>query len=57
MLSKDIFSISVLYGNGNQGFSYNLYYPKETKSITVGNKVFSVIDVNVEKIILRKIEI
>ena len=29
MISKDIFSISILYGTGNQGFSYNLYYQKD----------------------------
>ena len=57
MISRDIFSISVLYGTGNQGFSYNLYFQKETKSVTVGLEVFSVIDVNAENIILRKIEI
>jgi hypothetical protein len=57
MISKDIFSISVLFGSGNQGFSYNLYYQKETNSITVGLEVFTVVNVNAEKIILRKIEI
>jgi len=57
MISKDIFSIAILFGTGNQGFSYNLYYQKETKTITVDHEILSVIDVNVEKLILRKIEI
>jgi hypothetical protein len=57
MISKDIFSISILYGSGNQGFSYNLYYQKDTKSILVGSESFSVIEVNAKKLILRKIEI
>ncbi|KYK21318.1 hypothetical protein AYK21_04990 [Thermoplasmatales archaeon SG8-52-2] len=57
MISKEIFSVSILFGTGNQGFSYNLYYQKDTKSISVGSEIFSVIEVNAEKLILRKIEI
>jgi hypothetical protein len=57
MISKDVFSVSILFGNGNQGFSYNLYYQKDTKSISVGSENYSVIEVNEEKLILRKIEI
>jgi len=54
MVSKDIFSISILYGTGNQGFSYNLYYPKDTKSIKVGNDTFFIVNVSTDQLILRK---
>ena len=57
MILKDIFSIAILFGNGNQGFSYNLFYQKDTKSIDVGDVVYSIIEVNSEKLILRKVEI
>jgi hypothetical protein len=57
MISKDIFSISILFGTGNQGFSYNLYYEKDTKLIEVGNESFSIVEVDSNLLKLRKIEI
>lgn len=54
MISKDIFSITLLYGSGYQGYSYNLYYPKESKSIKIGNESFSIVNVNSDQLILRK---
>ena len=54
MISKDIFSVSVLFGSGNQGFSYNLYYPKETKSIKVGNDTFFIVNVSADQLTFRK---
>ncbi len=56
MISRDIFSVSVLYGTGNQGFSYNLYYQKDTKSIKVGNESLSIIEISTDHLILRKFE-
>ncbi len=54
MISKDIFSIVLLYGTGNQGFSYNLFYPKTLKAIKIDNESFYVVSVNEDKIVLRK---
>lgn len=54
MISKDIFSVSILYGTGNQGFSYNLYYSKDAKSIKVGNENFFIVNVTTEQLTLRK---
>lgn len=54
MISKDIFSIALLYGTGNQGFSYNFFYPKNLKAIKIDNESFYVVSVNEDKIVLRK---
>ena len=54
MISKDIFSITLLYGSGYQGYSYNLYYPKESKSIKIGDESLSIVNVNSDQLILRK---
>jgi len=54
MISKDIFSIALLYGTGNQGFSYNLFYPKNAKSIKVDNESFYVVSVSEDKLVIRK---
>lgn len=54
MISKDIFSITLLYGSGYQGYSYNLYYPKESKTIRIGNGSFSIVNVSANQLIIRK---
>jgi len=54
MISKDIFSVSVLFGSGNQGFSYNLYYSKDAKSIKVGNVTFFIVNVSADQLTFRK---
>ena len=56
MISKEIFSISIIYGTGHQGFSYSLFYQKDTKSINIGNEKFSIVEVSSDKLILRKFE-
>ena len=54
MISKDIFSITLLYGSGYQGYSYNLYYTKESKTIKIGNESLSIVNVSSNQLILRK---
>lgn len=54
MISKDIFSITLLYGSGYQGYSYNLYYPKESKTIKIGDESYSIVSVSSDKLIIRK---
>ena len=54
MPSKDVFSIVIQTGSGYQGYSYNLYYPKDAKTIKVGKESFSIINVTSEQITLRK---
>jgi hypothetical protein len=54
MISKDIFSVALLYGTGNQGFSYNLFYPKNTKTIKVDNDSYYVVSVSENQLVIRK---
>ena len=54
MPSKDVFSIVIQTGSGYQGYSYNLYYPKDTKTIKVGKESFSIINVTPERITFRR---
>lgn len=54
MISKDIFSIALIYGTGSQGFSYNLFYPKVAKSIKIDNESFYVVSVSEDKLVIRK---
>jgi hypothetical protein len=54
MISKETFSITVLYGSGYQGYSYILYFSKESKTIKVGKETFSIVSVNPDQLILRK---
>lgn len=54
MPSKDVFSIVLQSSSGYQGYSYNLYYPKDTKSIKLGKESISIINVTPEKLVLRK---
>ena len=54
MISKDTFSITVLYGSGYQGYSYNLFFSKESKTIKVGKETFSIVSVTADQLILRK---
>ena len=54
MPSKDVFSIVLQFSSGYKGYSYNLYYPKDTKSIKLGKESISIINVTSEKLILRK---
>jgi hypothetical protein len=54
MPSKDVFSIVLLSSSGYQGYSYHLYYPKDSKFIKVGKESFSIVDVSAEKLTLRK---
>ena len=54
MISKDIFSIALLYRTGNQGFSYNLFYPKNSKSIKIDNESFNLVSVSEVQLVLRK---
>jgi hypothetical protein len=54
MPSKDVFSIIIQTGSGYQGYSYNLFYPKDTKTIKIGKESFTVINVTSEQITLRK---
>lgn len=54
MISKDIFSITLLYGSGYQGCSYNLYYTKESKTIKIDNQSLSIVSVSSDQLILRR---
>jgi hypothetical protein len=54
MISKDIFSIALVYGTGNQGFSYNLFYPKGTKSIKIYDESFYIVSISEDKLVIRK---
>ncbi|KYK23804.1 hypothetical protein AYK24_00800 [Thermoplasmatales archaeon SG8-52-4] len=54
MISKDIFSVAILYGTGNQGFSYNLFYPKNTKTIKIDNDSYYVVSVSENQLVIRK---
>jgi len=50
MPNRDVFSIGILSYSGYQGYGYNLFYPKNTKSIKVGNKTFRVVNVSPERL-------
>ena len=54
MVSKDVFSIALTFGSGYQGYSYNLYFSKESKTIKIGNETLSIISVNPNQLTLRK---
>ena len=54
MSSKDFFSIVIIEGSGYQGFSYNLYYPKDSTSIKVKKKPFSILNVSEDSITIRE---
>ncbi len=54
MPSKDFFSIALLFGSGYQGYSYNLYYPKDSKSIKIGSVSLSIVSVKDDQLIVRK---
>ncbi len=54
MISKDVFSIAILFGSGYQGYSYNLYYPIDARSIKIGSIALSIVSVKFEQLILRK---
>jgi hypothetical protein len=54
MPSKDVFTIIIQTSSGYQGYSYNLFYQKDTKTMRIGKESFSVITVSPEKITLRK---
>ena len=50
MPNKDVFTIAILSYSGYQGYGYNLYYPKDAKSIKVGNKVFRIMNVHLKNL-------
>jgi hypothetical protein len=54
MVSKDVFSLALLFGSGYQGYSYNLYYPIDSRNIKIGSISLSVVNVKSEQLILRK---
>ena len=54
MPSKDFFSIALLFGSGYQGYSYNLYYPKDSKKIKIGSVSLSIISVQEDQLTVRK---
>ena len=54
MLSKDVFSITVLFGSGYQGYSYNIFYPIDKRNIKIDTVSFNVVSVKSEQLILRK---
>jgi hypothetical protein len=56
MISKETFTVSILINSGYQGYAYNLFYPKDTTTLYLGNKEFKVMDVTPEKIVLNQIE-
>jgi len=54
MVSKDVFSLALLFGSGYQGYSYNLYFPVDSRNIKIGSISLSVVNVKSEQLILRK---
>lgn len=54
MPSNDSFSITLIEGTGYQGFAYSLFYPKDTRSISIKEKLFQIISINEESITIRK---
>lgn len=54
MPSKDVFSIALLFGSGYQGYSYNLYYPKDSKTIKIGAVSLSIVSVQEDTLTVRK---
>lgn len=55
MPCSDVFSISHMEENGYQGYGLNIFYPKKTKKITIGEIEFDVVNVNTGMITLRPI--
>lgn len=53
MPNKDVFSISLMLASGYQGYGINLYFPRNSKSINLQNKIFQVVNVTPELITLR----
>ena len=54
MVSKEVFSLALLFGSGYQGYSYNLYFPVDSRNIKIGSISLSVVNVKSEQLILRK---
>ena len=54
MPSKDVFSITVLYGSGYQGYAYTIFYPNDQRMIKIDSENFNVVSVKSDQLILRK---
>ena len=54
MPSKDVFTISIIEGYGNQVYSYPLYFPKDIMKITLKTKTFHIVRINEESITIRE---
>ena len=54
MPSKDIFSVGYFRADGYQGYSLNIYHPKDIRTITVDTILFRVIHVSPEQLTLQQ---
>ena len=54
MPSKDAFSVALLFGSGYQGYSYNLYYPIDSRAIKIGSITLTIVSVKSDQLTLRK---
>ena len=54
MVSKDVFSLALLFGSGYQGYSYNIYFPSDSRKIKIGSISLDIINVKSDQLILRK---
>ncbi len=55
MPSNEVFSICLKESSGNQGYAMNLYYPKSSRTIRVGDAEFTVFDVTPEMLTLQEV--
>ena len=52
MVSKDVFSLALLFGSGYQGYSYNLYYLADSRNVKIGRATLSIVSVKTISVII-----
>ena len=55
MPNRDVFSVCLKESSGNQGYAMNLYYPKSSRTIRVGDAEFTVFDVTPEELTVQEV--
>ena len=56
MPTPESFSVSYMEHSGNKGIGMNLFFPKDTKTMTLADKEVRVIDVTKEHLIVQLVE-
>ena len=56
MPNENTFSVSYMEHSGNKGIGMNLFFPKDTKQMTLAGNEVRVIDVSKEHLIVQLVE-